>query len=264
MMALVTALGTLLGRLLFVAQLALFLLCILTASAAGMLASPLAHAVHRKPAANWVAARVMRVLAEHVLGVTVDVDGAEHLKHARARPCILVANHQSLLDTVWLAWVLPRRAVVVANMTIARLPVLGWFMRLAGNIFVRQGDSQSIRALFDSSLHCLEHEATSVVMFPEGRRNPSESGSLLEFKKGAFYLAYSTHAPIIPVAVQCTHSLYSWAGCRFRRNCVIRVRVLPPVPTQNLAEEDIPALITSTRNDIQKACFALAPAPPPR
>ncbi|KAJ1879669.1 1-acylglycerol-3-phosphate O-acyltransferase, partial [Kickxella alabastrina] len=193
----------------FYTQLALFLQCILLASAVGMLASPLLRMVRRTASTNWVGARVMRVLTEHVLGITVDVDGAENLLRASETPCIIVANHQSLLDTVWLAWVFPRSAVIVANMFVRRLPMLGWFMRLGGNLFVRQGDKQSVRALFETSLRYLEHERTSIVMFPEGRRNPSEAGALLDFKKGAFYLAYCTHAPIIPVAVQCTHALYS-------------------------------------------------------
>ncbi|KAJ1651911.1 Phosphatidylinositol N-acetylglucosaminyltransferase GPI3 subunit, partial [Coemansia sp. RSA 25] len=108
------------------------------------------------------------------------------------------------------------------------------------------------------SLRYLEFERTSIVMFPEGKRNPSEAGSLLEFKKGAFYLAYCTRAPIIPVAVQCTRPLYSWSDCRFRRGCTIRIRVLAPISTESLTEEDIPALIADTRNDIQKACISLS------
>ncbi|KAJ2818861.1 1-acylglycerol-3-phosphate O-acyltransferase [Coemansia furcata] len=247
-----------LGWLIFYVQLALFVQCILLASVVGILASPLLRALHRTPTTNWVCARAMRILARYLLGVTVEVDGAEHLQLAKEAPCVLVANHQSLLDTIWLAWVLPRKAVVVANMFISRIPVLGWFMRLSGNLFVKQGDKQSIKALFEDSLRYLEFERTSIVMFPEGRRNPSETGSLLAFKKGAFYLAYCTHAPIIPVAVQCTHPLYSWADCRFRRGCVIRIRVLAPISTESLTEEDIPALIADTRSDIQKACISLS------
>ncbi|KAJ2722378.1 1-acylglycerol-3-phosphate O-acyltransferase [Coemansia sp. Benny D115] len=243
--------------LLFYAQLALFLQCILVASMVGMAASPLLRLVRRRSAVNWVGAQAMRVLTEHILGITVEVDGAENLLRAGSAPCIIVANHQSLLDTIWLSWVFPRRAVIVANMFIRQLPILGWFMRMAGNLFVRQGDKQSIKALFDDSLRLLEQERTSIVMFPEGRRNPSKTGALLDFKKGAFYLAYCTHAPIIPVAVQCTHGLYSWPEWRFRRNCVIRVRVLPPISTQSLTEEDIPLLIAGTRHDIQKAANAL-------
>ncbi|KAJ1665893.1 1-acylglycerol-3-phosphate O-acyltransferase [Coemansia sp. RSA 1646] len=246
-----------LAKLFFFLQLALFIQCVFVASAAGMLASPLMRAVRRTPATNWAGAVAMRVLAEHILGITVEVIGAENLVHARNRPCIIVANHQNLLDTVWLSWVFPRRAVIVANMFISRIPVLGWFMRLGGNLFVKQGDNQSVRALFEDSLHYLEKERTSIVMFPEGKRNPSESGTLLEFKKGAFYLAYCTRAPIIPIAVQCTHPLYSWDSYRFRRNCIIRIRVLAPISTQCLAEEDIPALVSNTRNEIQKACISL-------
>ncbi|KAJ1723430.1 1-acylglycerol-3-phosphate O-acyltransferase [Coemansia erecta] len=242
----------------FYIQLALFLQCVLLASAAGILAAPLLRVVRRQMSINWVGAQIMRILTEHVLGISVDVDGAENLLRANDRACIIVANHQSLLDMVWLAWVFPRRAVIVANMFVRRLPVLGWFMRLGGNLFVQQGDKASVAALFERSLHHLEHERTSIVMFPEGRRNPSETGTLLDFKKGAFFLAYCTRAPIIPIAVQCTYPLFSWPLLRFRRNCVIRVRILPPIATDTLTEEAIPALIAGTRADIQKACNTLS------
>ncbi|KAJ2629617.1 1-acylglycerol-3-phosphate O-acyltransferase, partial [Coemansia sp. RSA 1287] len=152
---------SLFATLLFYFQLLLFVFCVLVASAAGLAASPLLALVRRRPAANWIAAQVLRVLAEQVLGVAVDVDGTEHLAHARVQPCIIVANHQSLLDVLWLACVLPHRTVVVANMFIAHLPVLGWFMRLAGNLFVRQGDKLSIKALFDGALRSLEHDRVS-------------------------------------------------------------------------------------------------------
>ncbi|KAJ2815038.1 1-acylglycerol-3-phosphate O-acyltransferase, partial [Coemansia erecta] len=165
------SLYSLFSKLLFYFQLFLFVSCVLVASAAGLATTPVLALVRRRPAANWVAAQVLRVLAEHVLGISVDVDGAEHLARARAQPCIIVANHQSLLDVIWLAYVFPHRAVVVANMFIARLPVLGWFMRLASNLFVKQGDKLSIKALFDGALRSLEQERVSVVLFPEGRRN---------------------------------------------------------------------------------------------
>ncbi|KAJ2079543.1 1-acylglycerol-3-phosphate O-acyltransferase [Coemansia sp. RSA 988] len=143
-------------------------------------------------------------------------------------------------------------------MFMSHLPLLGWFMRTSGCLFVKQGDSRSIKALFDGSLRYLEHERTSIVMFPEGRSNSSISGSLLEFKKGAFYLSYCTNAPIIPVAVQCTYPLYSWKDYRFKRNYIIRIRVLPPISTEHLTEEDIPTLIANTRDDIQKASISQA------
>ncbi|PIA16605.1 acyltransferase-domain-containing protein [Coemansia reversa NRRL 1564] len=251
-------LSSLFGTLLFYIQILLFFQCILVASAVGLVSCLLLSLVHRRTAANWVAAQAMRVLSKHILGISVEVDGAENLLRATNSPCILIANHQSLLDVVWLPWILPRRAVVVANMFISHLPVLGWFMRASGCLFVKEGDCNSIKALFDNSLQYLEHEQTSIVMFPEGRRNPSVTGSLLEFKKGAFYLSYCTHTPIIPVAVQCTHPLYSWGDCRLQRNSIIHIRVLPPISTQNLTEEDMPALIANTREEIQKACISQA------
>ncbi|KAJ1948352.1 1-acylglycerol-3-phosphate O-acyltransferase, partial [Linderina pennispora] len=188
-----------LDTLLFYTQVLLFLLSITVASLAGILSYPLLRLIRRKPTTNWAGARALHFLSRHLLAIAVSIEGAENLAWAKETPCILVANHQNLLDTVWLAAMFPRKTVIVANSFIAQLPLLGWFMRLGGNLFVTQGDKNSIKSLFEGSLEYLERERTSIMMFPEGKRNPSETGTLLEFKKGAFYLAYCTHAPIIPV-----------------------------------------------------------------
>ena len=50
-----------------------------------------------------------------------------------------------------------------------------------------------------------------IMMFPEGTR--SADGALLPFKDGAFRLAIDTHAQVLPIAVEGTHTAlpkHSW------------------------------------------------------
>lgn len=48
---------------------------------------------------NYVVARSFYNLAGRVLGIKVLLEGEEHLE---TRPAILVGNHQSMLDILWL------------------------------------------------------------------------------------------------------------------------------------------------------------------
>lgn len=61
--------------------------------AVGMTLAGLRHDV------NYVVARTFYALTSRALGITVEIEGEEHLQ---TRPAVMVANHQSMLDVLWL------------------------------------------------------------------------------------------------------------------------------------------------------------------
>ena len=48
---------------------------------------------------NWVVARSFYLVASRVVGIKIEVEGEEYLE---TRPSILVGNHQSMLDILYL------------------------------------------------------------------------------------------------------------------------------------------------------------------
>jgi 1-acyl-sn-glycerol-3-phosphate acyltransferase len=86
-----------------------------------------------------------------------------------------------------------------------KIPLLGTAMRMGKFVPVSRGNvreeaEQSVAAAADalrSGLH--------ITVFPEGTRSPD--GRLLPFKKGAFFLAEETGAPIIPVVISGTREM---------------------------------------------------------
>jgi 1-acyl-sn-glycerol-3-phosphate acyltransferase len=129
-------------------------------------------------------------------GIRVVVHGIDRLPRGAS---IVMANHSSNLDAPALIPLLPGRVVIYLKASLMRIPVLGYAMRLAGFIPVlRDGSVESAKATSALAQRELE-QGSCLVLFPEGTR--SQDGSLLPFKRGPFFLAMESGAPVVPVSI---------------------------------------------------------------
>jgi 1-acyl-sn-glycerol-3-phosphate acyltransferase len=135
--------------------------------------------------------------------IRVEVTGREQIP--AGRPCIFMANHISNLDPVILASLLPFRSAFFLKRSLLKIPLVGYGMRLADFIPVdRDGRAESARASIEYARGVLE-SGVNVSTFPEGTR--SLTGEMLPFKKGPFYLAMQSGAPVIPISIWGTEKL---------------------------------------------------------
>jgi 1-acyl-sn-glycerol-3-phosphate acyltransferase len=162
------------------------------------------------------------------------------------RPYVAVSNHESLAD-IFLISHLPWEMKWLAKDTIFRLPIMGWMMRLAGDVPVTRTVRSSRAEALDQCRKRLETGA-SVMIFPEGTR--SATGQLLPFKDGAFRLAVELGLPILPMAVAGTRGAMKKGSLLFGRS-LAEVRVLEPIPTEGLDLKDVPKLRDRVREQIQ-------------
>ena len=137
--------------------------------------------------------------------------------------------------------------------SIFKIPVMGWMMRMAGDVAVRRGDVNS-RA--DALAACRDRLAkgVSVMIMPEGTR--SADGQVQPFHDGAFRLAVETGCPILPIAVAGTRACLAKGSWIIGRANAI-ARVLPPIETVGLTLDDVPALRERVRVLIAEARAAL-------
>ena len=132
-----------------------------------------------------------------LVGVRVVVKGFERFPHGAS---IVMANHSSNLDPDVLLPLLPGQVVIYLKASLMKIPVLGYAMRLAGFIPVqRDGSVESAKAASELAQRALE-QGSCLVLFPEGTR--SRDGSLLPFKRGPFFLAMESGAPVAPVSIR--------------------------------------------------------------
>ncbi|MCC8176357.1 MAG: 1-acyl-sn-glycerol-3-phosphate acyltransferase [Bacteroidales bacterium] len=116
------------------------------------------------------------------------------------KPCVIVSNHQSMLDPMFLmAW--SPKILIVANERSSLNPVIRVMFRWLGFYTIRQSN---FTAWKDSTLERdLERfrgyvaQGYSVAFFPEGERNPDST--ILRCHKGPFYLAEKLGIDVLPV-----------------------------------------------------------------
>jgi 1-acyl-sn-glycerol-3-phosphate acyltransferase len=164
------------------------------------------------------------------------------------RPYVAVANHESIAD-IFLVSHLPWEMKWLSKEAVFRIPVMGWMMRMAGDIAVRRNDPRSRLRALEACRDRLA-KGVSVMIMPEGTR--SASGEVLRFHDGAFRLAVETGCPILPIALAGTRSAIAKGSWVMGRATAV-ARVLPPVPTEGLTLADVPALRERVRCMIEEA-----------
>lgn len=164
------------------------------------------------------------------------------------RPYVAVANHESYAD-IFLLSHLPWEMKWLSKEAIFRIPVMGWMMRMAGDIAVRRGDRGSRVGALDSIKDRLDKKV-SVMILPEGTRSPD--GTLQRFKNGAFKVAIERQVPILPIAVAGTRNAMAKHSMVFRPARAV-ARVLEPIETTGLSQDDVPELRDRVRSVIRSA-----------
>lgn len=177
------------------------------------------------------------------------------LPNDKRRPYVVVANHESFVDMLLISH-LPIEMKWLSKETFFKIPLVGWMMRMAGDVKVVRGDRTSGAAAL-RACHDRLTKKVSVMIFPEGTR--TADGSLGPFKDGAFRLAIESGAPILPLALHGTRSALHKHDWRFG-DTRAEVRVLAPVSTEGLTESDIPALREKVRDLIANEIAAMGRA----
>jgi 1-acyl-sn-glycerol-3-phosphate acyltransferase len=149
----------------------------------------------------------------------------EGLSNLPAGGAILAANHQSLVDIPLFLAALPRDVRFLAKRELGRIPLFGYAMEKAGNLFIDREDPRDAVHLIREATSRIER-GQMVVIFPEGTR--SRDGTVGGFKPGAFILARKTGAPLLPVLLDGGHKALPRGALLFRPADLV-VRVLPPV-----------------------------------
>jgi 1-acyl-sn-glycerol-3-phosphate acyltransferase len=160
-------------------------------------------------------------------GVRHQARGLENLPSGNF---VLVANHLSNFDALVIFAHIRRHMRFVAKEQLKRVPILGFALQSAGNIFVdRKGSSADREKLAEATKAV--RERVSVVFFAEGTR--SEDGVLRPFKKGAAIMAIEAGVPLVPVAIAGTHMILQKGSMAIHEHPAALV-VGQPISTEGL------------------------------
>lgn len=161
-------------------------------------------------------------------------------------PFVMVSNHLSQADIPVISN-LPWEMKWVAKKELFEVPLLGWMMKMSGDISVDRRSVNRKVSTFRQASYYLQHSC-SVMFFPEGTR--SRTGKLNRFAYGAFELAIKEQVPVLPMAIDGTQSALPKKSWKFGPRNNIKLKVLEPVSTEGLSMDDIEKLADEVRLEI--------------
>ena len=179
-------------------------------------------------------------------GIQVKTLGLENVPAGQS--CIFMSNHVSNLDPPIHLPAIPGRCSVLLKKELMSIPILGTAMRLASFIPVERGSRRDAAQTSVTAAAAALKAGLHILVYPEGTR--SLDGRLSTFKKGPFFLAQQTGAPIIPVAISGTQCMMKKGSARITPG-VATVRFLAAIdPTAYASREE---LMSAVRQAIAEA-----------
>lgn len=169
---------------------------------------------------------IMGILSAGVwaAGIRVEVTGQQNVPAGTS--CIFISNHVSNLDPPVIFPVLPGMSSALLKKELMRIPLLGTAMRLGKFVPVDRGNRRdSAKASVTAAAEALK-SGLHILIFAEGTR--SKDGRLAAFKRGPFYLAMETGAPIVPIVISGTQSMMRKHSGAITPG-VARVQMLPAI-----------------------------------
>ncbi|MDP2914038.1 MAG: lysophospholipid acyltransferase family protein [Candidatus Aminicenantes bacterium] len=188
---------------------------------------------------------VMR-LSRWILGLRLEVTGLEQVDPAKTY--VFMGNHTSFIDGPLLFMLIPQHVRVILKKSIFKLPILGFGMKYVGFVPVDRKRAQRGKEAIEGAAGQMRERKYSFLIFPEGTR--SRDGNLAAFRRGGFFLAVESGAPIVPVSIRGTFEIMP-KGSFFVKKGRIRVTFRPPILIQDTDAHDLADLMDKVRTSIQ-------------
>ncbi|MDD5457786.1 MAG: lysophospholipid acyltransferase family protein [Phycisphaerae bacterium] len=165
---------------------------------------------------------------------------------------LLISNHQSFFDPLFVGTRARRTLVFMARDTLFKKKFFGWLIHSVKAIPVRRGeaDLSAIRTIIDQL-----KKGQSVCLFPEGTR--TENGRIAEFKPGFSLLARRANVPILPAVID--GAFEAWPRTKkfpsFRKTIFIKYG--EPISTEQIKHMDdrqLAQFVTDRLRQMQNEC----------
>ncbi|XP_029776876.1 1-acyl-sn-glycerol-3-phosphate acyltransferase beta [Suricata suricatta] len=213
---------------------------------------------HQKPPVSFLTRIISWFVRtfKYIFGLRFEIKGRQKLEVDH--PCVIISNHQSILDMMGLMEALPQRCVQIAKRELLFTGPVGLIMYLGGVFFINRQRSRTAVTVMAEVGQRMLRENLKVWIYPEGTRN--DNGDLLPFKKGAFYLAIEAQVPVIPVVYSSFSSFYDHRTKLFTSG-TIKVEVLDAIPTSGLTVADVPKLMDTCHQAMRTTFLRISKRP---
>jgi 1-acyl-sn-glycerol-3-phosphate acyltransferase len=186
--------------------------------------------------------RALARMGRAILGIRMEISGLDRFDPRATY--VFMPNHASFLDGPLVMLAIPGTARVILKKSILRVPVLGLAMRHVGFVPVDRKGAEGGKKSIARAAALICERGYSFLIFPEGTR--SRDGSLQPFRRGGFFLALASGAPIVPVTVRGSFELMP-KGQRSARRGKVGIVFHPPIPVAGHTPETMGRLMDEVR-----------------
>jgi 1-acyl-sn-glycerol-3-phosphate acyltransferase len=179
--------------------------------------------------------------------IHTEVTGLEKLDPHRAY--VLVANHQSYMDTPVVSANIPIQFRFFAKRGLFSIPLLGTHLGRAGHFPVDRGNPRASLKSMSDGAKAVAGRNVSVLVFPEGGRSLDH---LQDFKEGAAYIAIKAGVPAVPIAIIGTREILRMHTTRVRPG-LARLVIGDPIDTSHMTIKDRDQLTALLHDKIAEA-----------
>lgn len=157
----------------------------------GWLCAPLPAAWCYKIITSW--SHIFIWAAKHICGLNYKVTGHKNLPTS---PYIVLCNHQSMWETIFMQVLLPPQSWVLKR-ELLWIPFFGWGLALLKPIAVARNRLADVKLILNQGLNRLQ-QGRCVIFYPEGTRLPP--GKNKRFSRTGAALAIAGNVAVIPIA----------------------------------------------------------------
>lgn len=142
--------------------------------------------------------RVLKVILTPILRALYRVRSEGLEEFPSQGPVIVVSNHVSFMDSLWVPLRVPRRMFYLAKAEYFESWKTAWFFKALGMIPCKRDVKEKTEAALQAGLDVLGTEGV-LGLYPEGTRSPD--GRLYRGRTGVARLALRSRAPVVPVGL---------------------------------------------------------------
>jgi 1-acyl-sn-glycerol-3-phosphate acyltransferase len=193
--------------------------------------------------------RVFIWSAKITCGLKYDVEGLDRLPKT---PCLVLANHQSFWDNVFMQIIIPEHSWIIKKQLYS-IPMLGWGIRMLEPIAVDRSHNSSVKQILHEGGNKFKRNLW-LVMFPESTRLTPEQ--TVKFKSSAAKLALMNKVPIVLIAHNA--GVYWPRGFWIKKAGTIKVKItkiLYPDEIEHLSVKELTFYIEQIINTEKKYLF---------
>ncbi|MCC8368685.1 MAG: 1-acyl-sn-glycerol-3-phosphate acyltransferase [Rickettsia endosymbiont of Oxypoda opaca] len=182
-------------------------------------------------------------LARFCCGLKYQVSGLEKLPKI---PSIVVSNHQSFWDQIFMQLIIPEHSWVLKR-ELFNIPLLGWGLRMVKPIAVDRNVNISVTQILREGQEKIK-QGLWLIIFPESTRVLPEK--TVKFKPSAVKLASLAKVPIVMMAHNA--GLFWPKGFWFKKPGTIQVKIIDVISTEEVEQSDVRELNEKIEKIINK------------